>query len=190
MSGQDPEQYEALLTWAKADAATEVALARINATPASNRADMASPEALSNDRRVSAKRNAVCGEGAAIILKSRPMSSFLERGRRRAIRIEGEAESLIQRLGPRALDAASMMEREADDFPSLRYWRSVRKAIARETQVETYQLYGEESGRRPYQPLHRWDAVTARTSQSEAIGDPRDKVCASSNSLCTSGARQ
>ncbi len=68
------------------------------------------------------------------------MLSFLERGRQRAIRIEAEAESLIQHLGPRALNAARKMELDAGDFPSVRYWRSVRKAITRETEIETYRL--------------------------------------------------
>ena len=68
------------------------------------------------------------------------MLSFLERGRQRARGIEGKAESLIQRLGPGAFDAARRMELDADDFPSVRYWRSVRKAIARETEIEVYQL--------------------------------------------------
>jgi len=68
------------------------------------------------------------------------MLSFLERGRQRARWIEAQAESLIQRLGPGAFDAARRMEREANDFPSVLYWRSVRKAIARETKIETYPL--------------------------------------------------
>ena len=71
------------------------------------------------------------------------MLLFLEQGRQRARWIETEAEALIQHLGLGALDAARRMEREANDFPSLRYWRSVRKAIARETKVETYRLSGE-----------------------------------------------
>ena len=50
-------------------------------------------------------------------------------------REEAGAESLIQHLGPGAFDAASMMERKANDFPSVRYWRSVRKAIARKAMV-------------------------------------------------------
>ena len=68
------------------------------------------------------------------------MLSFLERGRQRAIWIEAEAESLIQHLGPGALGTARRMELDANDFPSVRYWRSVRKAIARETEIETYRL--------------------------------------------------
>lgn len=68
------------------------------------------------------------------------MLSFVERGHQRAIWIEAEAESLIQRLRPRALNAARRMEVDAGDFPSVRYWRSVRKAIARETEIETYRL--------------------------------------------------
>ena len=68
------------------------------------------------------------------------MLSLLERGRQRAIWIEAEAESLIQHLGPRALDVARRMELDVGDFPSVRYWRSVRKAIARETEIETYRL--------------------------------------------------
>ncbi len=68
------------------------------------------------------------------------MLSFLERGRQRAIWIEAEAESLIQHLGPAAFDAARRMELDAGDFPSGRYWRSVRKAIARETVIVTYRL--------------------------------------------------
>jgi hypothetical protein len=68
------------------------------------------------------------------------MFSFLERGRQRARWIEAEAESLIQHLGPGAFDAASLMERRANDFTSVRDWRSVRKAIARETKTETCRL--------------------------------------------------
>ncbi len=68
------------------------------------------------------------------------MLLFLERGRQRARWIETEAESLIQHLGPGAFNAADRMEREANDFSSARYWRSVRKAIARETKVEVYRL--------------------------------------------------
>jgi hypothetical protein len=68
------------------------------------------------------------------------MLLFLERRRQRARWIETEAESLIQHLGPGAFDAASRMEREAKDFSSVLYWRSVRKAIARETKVDAYQL--------------------------------------------------
>ena len=63
------------------------------------------------------------------------MLLFPERGRQRARWIEAGAESLIQRLGPGAFDAASMMERKANDFPSVRYWRSVREAIARKAMV-------------------------------------------------------
>ena len=63
------------------------------------------------------------------------MLLFPERGRQRARWIEAGAESLIQHLGPGAFDAASMMERKANDFPSVRYWRSVRKAIARKAMV-------------------------------------------------------
>ena len=54
--------------------------------------------------------------------------------------IEAEAELLIQRLGIGAFATARRMDREASDFPSLRYWRSVRKAIARETKIETYRI--------------------------------------------------
>lgn len=68
------------------------------------------------------------------------MLSFLERRRQRAQWIEAQAEALIQRLGPSALNTANMMERDAYDFSSVRYWRSVRKAIARETDVETFRL--------------------------------------------------
>ena len=68
------------------------------------------------------------------------MLLILERGRQRAKWIEAEAESLIQHLGPGAFDAADRMEREANDFSSARYWRSVRKAIARETKIEVYRL--------------------------------------------------
>jgi hypothetical protein len=68
------------------------------------------------------------------------MFSFPELGRQRARWIEAEAESLIQHLGPSALDAARNMELDAIDFASLRYWRSVRKAIARETEIETYRI--------------------------------------------------
>jgi hypothetical protein len=68
------------------------------------------------------------------------MLSFLERGRQRARWIEAEAESLIQRLGRAAPDTARSMELDATDFASLRYWRSVRKAIERETEIETYSL--------------------------------------------------
>ena len=68
------------------------------------------------------------------------MLLILERGRQRAKWIEAEAESLIQHLGASAFGAAHSMEREATDFPSVRYWRSVRKAIARETKIEVYRL--------------------------------------------------
>ena len=68
------------------------------------------------------------------------MLSFLERGRQRARWIEAEAELLIQHLGPGAFDAARRMELDASDFPSVWYWRSVRKAISRETEIETYLL--------------------------------------------------
>ena len=68
------------------------------------------------------------------------MFLFLERGHQRAKWIETDAELLIQHRGRAAFDAARMMERKANDFPSVRYWRSVRKAIARETKTETYRL--------------------------------------------------
>ena len=69
------------------------------------------------------------------------MLLILERGRQRAKWIEAEAESLIQHLGASAFGAAHSMEREATNFPSsVRYWRSVRKAIARETKIEVYRL--------------------------------------------------
>ena len=55
-------------------------------------------------------------------------------------RIEAEAESLIQHLGRSAFDVARRMELDASDFPSVPYWRSVRKAIARETEIETFRL--------------------------------------------------
>ena len=86
------------------------------------------------------------------------MFLFVEKRRQRARWIEGEAESLIQHLGRGAFDAARRMEREANDFPSVRYWRSVRKAIARETNVETYRLVfepergGEVEGASPREP--------------------------------------
>ncbi len=68
------------------------------------------------------------------------MRLFLEKRRQRARWIEAEAESLIQHLGRGAFEAARRMEREANDFPSVQYWRSVRKALAREMSVETYRL--------------------------------------------------
>ncbi len=82
------------------------------------------------------------------------MVLFLERGRQRTRWIEGEAESLIQHLGPGAFNAADRMEREANDFSSVRYWRSVRKAIARETKVEVYRLRvaPPRPGRPPAEP--------------------------------------
>ena len=48
------------------------------------------------------------------------MFLFLESRRQRARWIEAEAESLIQNLGPGAFGAARRMEREANDFPSVR----------------------------------------------------------------------
>ena len=68
------------------------------------------------------------------------MFLFLERRRQRARRIEAEAESLIQYLGRGACAEACRMEREANDFHSLRYWRSVKKAITRETKAEVYRF--------------------------------------------------
>ncbi len=78
--------------------------------------------------------------GCGLSLTSWQMISLLERVSQRAIWIEAEAEALIQHLGPRALDVARRMELHASDFPSVRYWRSVRKAIARETEIEIYPL--------------------------------------------------
>ena len=68
------------------------------------------------------------------------MRLFLERGRERARWIEAEAETLIRHFGRGALAAAQREEHEAVDFPSVRYWRLVRKAIARETKVDVYRL--------------------------------------------------
>ena len=86
-----------------------------------------------NGRRVAANEPRPLSDGW-------PMLLFLEQRRQRAKRIEAQAEALIQRLGPRALNTAHMMERDAYDFSSVRYWRSVRKAVARETEVEVYRL--------------------------------------------------
>ncbi|RBP17159.1 hypothetical protein DFR50_10344 [Roseiarcus fermentans] len=82
------------------------------------------------------------------------MLLFLERGRKRRRRIEAEAESLIRRLGPGAFDAAHERERKAEAFASVRYWRSVRKAIARETTAETHRLRDAppDTGRPPAGP--------------------------------------
>ncbi len=82
------------------------------------------------------------------------MLSFLERERQRARWIEAQAESLIQRFGPGAFDAADRIGREANDFSSVRYWRSVTKAIARETKVEVYRLrvVPPRPGRPPAEP--------------------------------------
>ena len=75
------------------------------------------------------------------------MLLFLEQRRQRARRIETEAESLIQHLGPSAFNAARTMECKANDFPSVRYWRSVRNAIARETKIDVYLLKSIGSSR-------------------------------------------
>ena len=81
-------------------------------------------------------------KGPRSVSEKSQMLSFLERGHDRALRIEAEAETLIQHLGAAAFDAARRMERAATDFSSVRYWRSVRKAIERETKIETYRLSG------------------------------------------------
>jgi len=97
------------------------------------------------------------------------MLLFLERGRQRARWIEAEAESLIQHLGPGAFGAAHRMEREAHDFPSGRYWRSVRKAIARETKIEVYRFKRQPHGCRSLSSRSARN-YARRTKDDERLG--------------------
>lgn len=53
--------------------------------------------------------------------------------RRRLAGIESEADRLILVMGVDALAVAHRMEREANDFGTMRYWASVQTVIGRKT---------------------------------------------------------
>ncbi len=53
--------------------------------------------------------------------------------RKRLAGIESEADRLILVMGVDALAVAHRMEREANDFGTMRYWASVQTIIARKT---------------------------------------------------------
>jgi hypothetical protein len=56
-----------------------------------------------------------------------------QRRRQRLAGIESEADRLILVMGAEAISVARRMEREANDFATMRYWASVQTIIARKT---------------------------------------------------------